>query len=117
MVTREGPALVVTEVNSDGLDDIYIGGARRKSGALFLQQADGTIAEKEVAAFDEDLNYEDVDAHFADFTGNGLPDLLVVSGGNEFSGTSEYMRPRFYINQGYGEFVRGTVCMQDHYLI
>lgn len=116
MVSREGPALAVTDVNSDGLDDIYIGGARRQSGALFLQQADGTFAEKEVAAFDEDLNYEDVDAHFADFTGNGLPDLLVVSGGNEFTGTSEYMRPRFYINQGNGEFVRDTERMPDLYL-
>src|SRR5690625_7604125 len=109
-------ALPISDVNSDGWDDIYIGGARRQSGALCLQQADGTFAEKEVAAFDEDLDYEDVDAHLPDFTGNGLPDLLVVSGGNEFTGTSEYMRPRFYINQGNGEFVRDTERMPDLYL-
>jgi len=104
MVSREGPALAIADVNGNGLEDIYAGGARRQAGSLLMQQLDGTFIEQEVNAFQTDQEYEDVDAHFADFTGNGYPDLLVVSGGNEYSGTSEYLLPRLYINEGDGNF-------------
>jgi len=106
MVSREGPALAVGDVNGDGLEDFFVGGAKRQAGSLFIQQRDGTFKEKKVAAFQEDFVYEDVDAHLVDLTGDGKLDLLVVSGGNEYSGASEYMQPRLYVNDGAGNFSR-----------
>src|SRR5256885_1162569 len=106
MVSREGPALAVGDVNGDGLEDFFVGGAKRQPGSLFLQQRNGTFKEKTVAAFQKDFISEDVDAHFVDFTGDGKLDLLVVSGGNEYSGASEYMLPRLYVNDGAGNFSR-----------
>jgi hypothetical protein len=106
MVSREGPALAVGDVNGDGLEDLFVGGAKRQPGSLFIQQHNGMFNEKKEAAFQEDFTYEDVDAHLVDFTGDGNLDLLVVSGGNEYSGASEYMLPRLYVNDGAGNFSR-----------
>jgi hypothetical protein len=106
MVSREGPALAVGDVDGNGREDLFVGGAKRQPGSLLIQQQNGTFKEKKVAAFQEDFINEDVDAHFVDFTGDGNLDLLVVSGGNEYSGTSEYMLPRLYVNDGAGNFRR-----------
>lgn len=116
MVSREGPALAVGDVDGDRLDDLFLGGAKRQPGFLFIQQRDGTFEMKEVAAFREDFNYEDVDARFADFTGDGSPDLLIVSGGNEYSDRSEYMLPRLYVNDGAGNFSRDRERLPEIWL-
>lgn len=116
MVSREGPALAVADVNGNGRDDFFAGGARNQTGSLYLQQADGTFLKASLSVFETEDQYEDVDAVFADFTGNGAPDLLVVSGGNEYSGTSEYMMPRLYINDGDGNFTRDRDRLPEIYL-
>lgn len=116
MVSREGPALAVGDVIGNGLEDFYAGGARRQAGELYIQNEDGTFSQQQVTAFKKDREFEDVDAHFADFTGNGFPDLLVVSGGNEYSGTSEYLLPRLYINDGSGNFSRDSDRLPQIYL-
>lgn len=107
-LSTRGPALAVGDVNGDGLDDYYLGGAKGYSGQLFLQQNDGTFRELEIDDFQYDRASEDVDAVFFDATGNGLNDLYVVSGGNEYTGSSQELIDRLYINQGNGEFRKST---------
>jgi enediyne biosynthesis protein E4 len=116
MVSREGPALVAGDVNGNGLDDLFLGGARRQKSSLFVQVREGVFQELTVPDFEKDAEYEDVDALLADFTGNGFPDLFVVSGGNEYSGDSEFMQPRLYINDGRGNFTRDKTRLPDIYL-
>src|SRR5690606_20123448 len=41
-LSREGPALAVADVNGDGLDDLFLGGAKWQPGQILLQQADGS---------------------------------------------------------------------------
>ena len=109
-----GPALAVGDVNGNGLDDIYLGGARGFAGKLFLQQQDGTFIESEQPNFESDRRSEDVNALFFDATGDGTLDLYVVSAGNEYTGDSAELLDRLYINTGNGEFRRSMNSLPEY---
>jgi hypothetical protein len=104
MNSTEGPALAVGDLNKDGLEDIFIGGARGYSAALYLQQSNGKFIQSKQEAFRLDSNYEDVCAVMADVNKDGLQDLVVGSGGNEYFGKDKHMMPRVYLNQTSGQF-------------
>lgn len=102
MLSEEGPALAVGDVNKDGLDDIFIGGSKRNKGALFTQTKTGKFIQSAQPSLAKDSMYEDADALFADVNNDGNIDLVVASGGNEFFGHDVHMQPRVYLNDGQG---------------
>ena len=104
MNSTEGPALAVGDINKDGLEDIFIGGARGYSSALYYQQTNGKFILSKQEAFRLDSNYEDVSAVFADVNKDGLKDIIVGSGGNEYFGKDKHMMPRVYLNNTNGQF-------------
>ena len=48
-ISTEGPALAVADINRDGLDDVFIGAARDRKSAVFLQQATGRFCKNGAA--------------------------------------------------------------------
>jgi enediyne biosynthesis protein E4 len=111
LLSSEGPALAVGDVNGDDLDDMYVGGAKWQPGELLIQQRDGTFRPRLEAAFTSDSLFEDVDAEFFDANGDGRPDLYVVSGGYEFTGENPALQDRLYINDGNGGFHRDATAL------
>ena len=99
-----GPGIAVADVNNDGLEDFYVGGAANQSGNMFLQTKDGTFKKINESIWLEDKNSEDMSAVFFDANGDDYIDLYVVSGGNEFEANSPELQDRLYLNNGSGDF-------------
>jgi enediyne biosynthesis protein E4 len=100
MLSTEGPALAVADINHDGLEDVFIGAARDKKNAVYIQTASGGFLKMPQPVLESDSIYEDIDANWIDVNGDGHVDLLVASGGNEFYGADPHNTPRIYLNDG-----------------
>ncbi|MEN8117096.1 MAG: FG-GAP-like repeat-containing protein, partial [Bacteroidota bacterium] len=98
-----GPALAVADVNNDGLDDFYVGGAKGYSGKLFVQESGG-FKIKGNNPWGKDKKSEDIKATFFDADNDGDPDLYVTSGSNENRNGSAPLQDRLYINTGSNNF-------------
>ncbi|MFD1062475.1 VCBS repeat-containing protein [Winogradskyella litorisediminis] len=105
-LSEEGPAVAIADVNGDGLEDVYLGGAKDYKGKLLLQTESGIFIEKEILAFEVDKTHEDTDAIFFDANGDSHLDLYVVSGGNESKANTQNYLDRLYFGNGKGDFSR-----------
>ncbi|MGB5376476.1 VCBS repeat-containing protein, partial [Muriicola sp.] len=109
--TNEGPDIAVADVNKDGKEDLFISGAKAQPSQLFLQGEEGILMSVQQDVFQPDALSEDVSQVFFDANGDSWPDLLVVSGGNEFQSGAR-LRPRLYINNE-GSFIKDTLQFQE----
>ena len=104
LLSTEGPKIAKGDINGDGRDDLYLGGAKGTAGRILVQTASGTFESTNEGLLRKSNISEDVDAAFFDADGDGDQDLYVVSGGNEYSRQAPALLDRFYINDGSGEF-------------
>lgn len=102
--STRGPKLAVADVNRDGLDDLFVCGARGRSGCLMIQRKDGKFIRSDTTVFSRNRECEEVDAAFFDANGDGYADLYVVSGGNECKNGDPRLADHLYINDGRGHF-------------
>ncbi len=106
MVSTEGPFVTVGDVNGDGLDDFFIGGAKGQPSALYVQRSNGTFTTTNQALFAQDQISEDLGAAFFDANGDGKLDLYVATGGSEFSDLAPALEDRLYLGDGQGHFTK-----------
>ncbi|MEP7108266.1 MAG: VCBS repeat-containing protein [Ferruginibacter sp.] len=106
MLSTEGPRMAKGDVNGDGLEDLYICGAKDQPGALYLQSGNGRFKRSNEKLLERDKGSEDTDCLLFDADGDGDKDLFVCSGGNEFSANSTELISRLYFNDGKGNFTK-----------
>ncbi len=108
LVSREGPALAVGDINGDGNEDIFVGGAAGQPGKIYFHSGNGNLKPGAGKVFEEDAFLEDTAAAFFDADGDGDLDLIVGSGGNEIGQEKQYVT-RLYLNDGKGNFTRSPI--------
>ncbi len=109
-LSRSGPCIAQGDVNGDGIDDLYLGGAAGQSGVIYT--FDGLRFSKTAQmAFDADQAAEDTGAAFADIDQDNDLDLYVVSGSNEWTVGSTNYQDRLYLNDGKGNFTKAAAAL------
>ena len=109
MHSRNGPGVAVADIDSDGREDFYVGGASGQSGQLFFQNPDGSFESQDWSI---DSEFEDMGALFFDVDGDGDQDLYVVSGGVTASTDPKIYQDRLYLNDGEGHFTKSDTLTE-----
>lgn len=116
MVSTEGPAIAVADIDKNGLDDVFIGAPRNSKSILYLQIGPGKFTKTPQPSIEADSSYEDTDASFTDVNNDGNLDLIVASGGNEYYGNDMHNSPRVYLNDGKNNFSKLEGAFSNLYL-
>ncbi len=109
MLSQEGPTLAVADINNDGNDDVFIGGAKGTSGKIYLNSGKNYTVTLQ-PALQNDANVENTASAFFDADTDGDQDLLVGSGGNEKEDAANY-KNRLYLNNGKGIFSKSDISI------
>ena len=103
LLSQEGPHIAKADVNGDGLEDIYIGGAKGQQGQLYLQTKSG-FTKKDKIIFKQYADFEDVAVTFFDSDADKDIDLFIGAGGNNVQPNERQLQHRLYKNDGKGNF-------------
>lgn len=98
-VSDRGPAVAVRDLNGDGSDDIFFGGAKNQPAEIYIQTTAGFV-KKQIDLISKDSTTEDVSAIIEDLNNDGKNDLFVVSAGGELEHENKTLGDRLFINIG-----------------
>lgn len=111
MLSTEGPRISKADINGDGKEDLYVGGAKDSPGAMYVQTVDGGFKSVNEKIFQADKLSEDQASLFFDADNDQDMDLYVCSGSSEFATISNALADRLYINDGKGNFMKSPQAL------
>lgn len=114
-ISQNGPFAAIGDINADGLDDLFVGGASNQSGILYIQNKNGQFTKNDTQPWEQDKESEDLGALFFDVDKDGDLDLYVTSGGSEFKQGDSRLKDRLYINNGKGVFTKNDKALPNIY--
>jgi len=115
LLSTEGPTLLQADFNGDGIDDLFLGGAKAQPSAILLGSKKGDFKNLYQPAFEIDRNFEDIAVASIDIDRDGDLDLYVGSGGNTVISPDNSYEDRIYVNNGKGLFTRAPISLpQTH---
>ncbi len=107
-VSQNGPFTAVGDIDNDGLEDLYIGGALGQESILYKQLDNGTFIKHTSQPWEKDKMCEDLEAVFFDADKDTDLDLFVTSGGTEYQEGHPNLQDRLYLNDGQGNFKKSN---------
>ena len=114
-LSSNGPFSASADVNGDGLEDLFIGGAIGQVGVLYLQKDNGKFVQNSSQPWKKDKDSEDLGALFLDVDNDNDQDLFVTSGGSEYKSGNPLLKDRLYINDGNGNFSKDSKAIPSIY--
>jgi len=96
--SRLGPGVAVGDINDDGLQDVFMANGNDQPGSLLINRG-GLVFEKVKGPWIRHFLPDDMSPLFFDANGDGFLDLLVTSGGSEYTVGHAQLRDRLYINR------------------
>lgn len=105
-LSQYGPAIAVGDVNGDGLEDMFVGGAKYRKGKFLIQNKEGKFSIKDLLSGEDGFKKEseDMGVLLFDVDNDKDLDLYIVSGSYEFTPDSPALQDKLYINDGSGHF-------------
>ncbi len=116
-LSQNGPFITSGDVDGDGLEDLFIGGAAGYAGQVFRQNGIGNFTSLPQSALEKDKACEDMEASLVDLDVDGDLDLIVSSGSNEIQEQDPSLQTRIYFNNGKGVFQKMNQLSPKNQLI
>ncbi|MEA5140558.1 VCBS repeat-containing protein [Arcicella rigui] len=112
-LSKQGPFIAKSDVNADGLEDIFIGGNQQKAGELFLQKRDGSFQTSPSQPWAKGTIGKDAGVLFFDADNDKDLDLFIAKGGVEFDAHASAYQDQLYLNNGKGIFTITSEALPD----
>ncbi|MEK7253603.1 MAG: VCBS repeat-containing protein, partial [Bacteroidota bacterium] len=113
-LSTHSPCMATGDLNGDGLEDFFIGGAAGQSASVYFQTKNGGFVLSKNPAFEQDKKSEAADAIIFDANDDGHPDIFIASGGyHNFQPNDPLLQDRLYLNDGKGVFKKSTGALPN----